>query len=235
MPLCHGKVGARGGTPKMRNTTVLKWLAATAGALWILGAGWLQTSSLNSPSYQKSTQHRSSVAEKCRSGYAKRSFSERYECTSSLTLSNNRTIFADGLKKVLIVFVPPILLTAFFRRAVTSPEKKKAEAAARRKSMERLKILHTRDKEREQDLSDQERKARAANENLRKTLEEGQRQYAEAKCRIESGNDDGWYIDSDENMCKVITKSVNADDGSVSTISALIRLNPDGNKQIIRL
>lgn len=219
----------------MRTTTVLKWLAATAGALWILGAGWLQISSLNSPAYQKSSLYRSSVADKCRSDYSKRSFSERYECTSRLILSYDRAIFANGLKKVLIVFVPPILLTVLFRRAVTGPEKKKAEAAARRRSMERLRVLRAQDVESEHDLSEQEPNIRTTSEELRKSLEEGQRQYTEAKWRIDSGDDDGWYIDSDENICKVTTESVSSDDGSVQTISSMIRLNPDGNKQIIRL
>lgn len=144
-------------------------------------------------------------------------------------------VFADGLKRVLIVFAPPLLLFAFFRRSVAGPEKKKAEAVAQRKSMERLNILRARDREREHELSDQERMERAARENLGKALEQGQRQYAEAKCRIDSDDDDGWYVDADENMCRVITKSVASDDGTVNTISALIRLSPDGNKQIIRL
>ena len=66
-------------------------------------------------------------------------------------------------------------------------------------------------------------------------MEDGRRLYQEVKSRIHGSDDDGWYADADENMCKVITKSVSSDDGGTQTISALIRLNSDGNKQIIRL
>lgn len=144
-------------------------------------------------------------------------------------------VFVEGLKKVLIVFAPPLLLTALFRFAVIRPEKKRVAAIARRKSAKKLMALRARDKEREHKLTERERKEWATKEYLRKALDEGQRQYLEAKNRIESDDNDGWYIDSDENMCKVITKSVSSVDGSVQTISSLIRLNPDGNKQIIRL
>lgn len=221
---------------KTRQTSVLKWLAIAAGAIWILGTGWLQITSFGSPSHVPTSPHLSSVAEKCREGYSNRTFSERYECTSRLTLSYNRMIFAEGLKRVMIVFAPPLLLLALYRFVMSRSEKKKKKTAStRRKSTNRPKVLHARDNEREHELSEERGKELAASERVRELLDEGRRQYSEAKQRIESNDDEGWYIDSDENMCKVITESVTSEDGSTETISALIRLNSEGNKQIIRL
>lgn len=150
-------------------------------------------------------------------------------------LGRDRAIFANGAKKTLIVVVPPFLLMAFYRVTVTGRKQRDAEADARRKSIERTRITRARVEKRSREISEQERKDRTARADQLRTLEEGRRQYRDVKLQIESDDDDGWYIDADENMCKVITKSVSTDDGTTHTISALIRLNPDGNKQIIRL
>ena len=88
---------------------------------------------------------------------------------------------------------------------------------------------------RTRELVEQKRKDQIDREDRLRALEDGRRQYQGVKSRIDGGDDDGWYADADENMCKIITKSVLLDDGGTQTISALIRLNPDGNKLLIRL
>ena len=120
-----------------QNTAILKWLAITAGMLWIVGACWLQFFPADRYSYQRPSQGASTAAEKCRGTNLKRDFSKRYDCVSKLMLGYGRTAFASGVKKTLIVVLPPLLLFVLYRVAVTNPNRRKAEEIARRNSKKR--------------------------------------------------------------------------------------------------
>ena len=148
-----------------RNTLILRWLAITAGTLWILGAGWLQLFSADRYSYQRPSQGTTTFAEKCQGMYTKREFPKRYDCVFKLMLGYGRSAFASaGARKAFIVVLPPLLLLALYRVAVTNRNRRKAEEIARSNATRKLRLMMAKEKARKLELAEQERKNQIARE-----------------------------------------------------------------------
>ncbi|MFQ5784969.1 MAG: hypothetical protein ACE5H8_09115 [Alphaproteobacteria bacterium] len=120
-----------------------KWAAIGAAGLWILTAGWFQFVPSQQPSYSYQGFQTGTAAEQCRGKYSKRSFSERYACTTASRLAGDQMVFVTGVMKVLIVFLPPLLLAGGFRYAKKRKRKLAAAALARRKAAHKRKLEAT--------------------------------------------------------------------------------------------
>lgn len=124
-----------------RSSPTIIRFAVAASVLWILAAGWLQLFGFAALDSSRASNFRLSLAQACKKKLPGFSFAKRYECTSTGMYSNDRKLFVNGSKRIVIVFGPPLLLLIGFRRRVRRRERMEAEALARRRSIEKKKAI----------------------------------------------------------------------------------------------
>ncbi len=139
---------------KPRSTPTIKRFAVAACVLWILGTGWLQLFGFKASDSSRTSSYGLSLAQTCKRKLPGVSFAKRYECTSTAMYSNDRRIFVNGSKRLIIVFGPPLLLFVGFRRIVRRRERMEAEAMARRRSTERRKTIRASEEARKRQMAD---------------------------------------------------------------------------------
>lgn len=120
----------------MSRSKYAKWAVIAIGAIWLLAAGWSQFSEVDTSYFYKSKHYVSSaqdrnVQRKLAKRICKGSFSQRYECRSSIMSTNEWQLFAVWAMKIMIVFGPPLVLHSGYRLAIRQrPQTVRSKARA---------------------------------------------------------------------------------------------------------